>query len=268
MVEISIDLFISKMIIAPKYGIFIPILGGLNRSWPALLIMKITLISTVLHVVIFLIPCFSRESSELQDSAVLTVVLNDDVLPGLIKGWQISKPELECMVLSDEAIPAMFPQSAEQEQMEREVTSHWKENQNVDWEAILDGRPDGKHDYVMSQNHVIPKDVVKDMLARSNKKSLLPTMRSQSPLRVVVEKSSFINRTFRTDDGSAEFGKMYPCAHGVIEMSLPGYSQNGNVAGVYFSQYRLGIGGAGSFVLLHRINAQWRITWTHTAWIE
>lgn len=229
--------------------------------------MVIKSVLVVMFINVLISATFCGEQSELQDTPVLNVVM-ESAVPDIIKNWHVSNPEEHCMILSNESTPAAFPQSLIQEDLERRITLENPTSQNVEWESILYGNPEKHKDYVMSDNHTIPADVVDSLLARSEKSQILPPVAPQSSLRVIVGTASFINRTFRSNEESSTFSARYPCAIGLIQMSLPGYSRDGNISGLYYSRLTTGIGGGGIFVLLKRQAGQWQVQWTHTAWIE
>jgi hypothetical protein len=226
--------------------------------------MKIFLLISF-NIVFFYSRAFSTEQSDLPDAIVLNTVL-ESVLNEVIKNWQILDPAKHCMILSDRSIIAQFPQSKAQVELMQQVTEQDNKNRNIDWEPILFGDPEKHKDYVMPDDHIIPADVVDSVLSRSNKHRL-PFVAPKSALRLFSAKASFLDRTFRNAKTS-EFVNVYPCAFGLIEISLPGYSHDGNLAGVSYSTLATRIGGGGSFVLLKRIAGKWDLQWTHTAWIE
>jgi len=220
---------------------------------------------------ILLLTSFTATSNQKQitsdDVQVLNLVLRDLVLKGIIDNWSV-EPTGHYAVLSDHAVEPMFPQSADQSIQEAEASSRVSQRETINPSEFLFGNPDGASAWILPQGRVIPKEVIVNLRKRAKSLSTLPTVSPGSALRLEVEKTSVIETTFRPSNAPSTFGHRHPRAVGLIEITLPGYSNDGTIAGLYFSRLRVGLGGGGFFVLLHRFYNDWQIEWIETVWIE
>lgn len=206
---------------------------------------------------------------------ILEASLKGSILPELIRDWQISLPNGQ-VVISDISIDFMFPQSAQQALDQEYATQRSfkdgkfapKEYAKIDFENLMFGNPNGSQDFVLTQGHIIPKDVV--FAALKVRKGLrVPSVSCSQPLNVILESARFIHETFRTTKNhSKAFLKKYPKAVAVIELTLPAMSSDGNTAAVYYTALRPGLGGRGQFIMLQKDNSSWTIKWSHGVWFE
>lgn len=117
------------------------------------------------------------------------------------------------------------------------------------------------------------KSAIQSLLARNAIRHDLPQVKMCLGFKVVA--SAKIDSLFNPAVSSTTqvpmwqpFHKAFPKAVGLLSLSLPGYSANGQVAIVQVSYACGPLCGSGGYWVLHRVNGNWVVVSRSPAWVS
>jgi hypothetical protein len=149
------------------------------------------------------------------------------------------------------ALSTVFVASSQQEparpdaEVLRVVLERAAKGENVP-QAELEPRTASKdEDLRVAADRIIPRSIVASCLIAKRRALRRPTV--QSHLRLVWESAAVIKKEFRTSD---QWIRRHPAEAGVLQLSVPVYSDDHLLAGVYVSRLGNNLGGAGVFFML------------------
>jgi hypothetical protein len=199
-----------------------------------------------------------------KDADVLRVVLENRVLPDLIRDWEIRPNEDIEVVVSDRARPCVLPRSESDAQRLRRDEDRMKRGQRVN-SPLFGPRPPPDQDLRLESGRTIPKEIVARCL-RASGGSVLRPLTIATSLAVVFERSVTVEREFRKKPSA--WLTRHPRSFGVVFIGQPVYSSDRQLAAVSFTTLSNGIGGGVFFCLLERHDAAWTVMWQETVLIE
>ena len=205
----------------------------------------------------------SPQAQAPSDAEVLRALLQQAVIPDTIANWALD-PKRDSLVVSEQAITCELPAAERERLRQNAALERSAKGENVSQAELKTKTPSKNEDLAVAPGRVIPRSIVAGCLTSLRRP--LPRFTTTSPLHLTWETAMVIAKQFRTSDID-QWNRRHPGAAGVLQLSLPVYSDDGSRAGVYVSRLRNGVGGAGVFFML-RYQSEWKIVWQQSVWIE
>jgi hypothetical protein len=143
------------------------------------------------------------------------------------------------------------------------------------------GQPDGKYQVIPDQTDTIvvtsfpetlDRDAIKSLRARNTSPHRLPNISLCPSVRLASDRSLNSAMKRKTVDGTRAgwdgFYRTFPGSSGILSLSLPGYSANGNLAIVQVAYACGPLCGAGFYWVLEYVEGRWVIKERSSAWIS
>jgi len=187
----------------------------------------------------------SQQEPARPDAEVLRVVLERSVAD-IIQDWSLD-PNVKGVVVSDESIPCALPLGEREQLRHNAALERAAKGENVP-QAELEPRTASRdEDLRVVADRIIPRSIVARCLIAKRRALRRPTV--QSHLRLVWESAAVIKKEFRTS-AHDQWIRRHPAEAGVLQLSVPVYSDDQLLAGVYVSRLGNNLGGAGVFFML------------------
>jgi hypothetical protein len=228
-------------------------------------------VTTVKHIVAALLMLLwppkgaSAQMLTSVDTDVIRAVLQGQVLPDLIRNWQLTTHHEIEIVVSNRTRPCALPTGESEARRLREAEDRAIKGERIDDGTLRSRPPTFDQDLQLESGRIIPKDIVAGCW-RNSGGSLLPSLRVATPLQLTFERASIVEKEFRKKPQA--WRKRHPQSVGVIFMASPVYSFDRELAAVSFTRLHDGIGGGMFFCILARETADWRVLWQETILIE
>jgi len=117
------------------------------------------------------------------------------------------------------------------------------------------------------------KSAIQSLLARNAVRHDLPRVEMCLGFKVIA--SAKINKLFQSEANPAKpvpmrqpFHQSFPKAAGILSLSLPGYSESGQLAVVQVSYACGSLCGSGEYWILHNVKGKWVVVSRSPAWVS
>jgi hypothetical protein len=178
----------------------------------------------VKHIVAMLLmlswrPCgASAQVLTSDDTDVIRAVLQGQVLPDLIRNWQLKSNQETEVVVSNRTRQCTLPTGEGEARRLRESEDRAIKGERVDDRELRSRPPAIDQDLQLESGRVVPKDIVVGCL-RNSGGSILPPFRVVTPLQLTFERSSIVEKEFRKKP--VAWRKRHPQSVGVIFIGSP-----------------------------------------------